>query len=449
LTYFTRFQLDSTLPPNDEAGLRYFNSSAVMEMTMRFCSVVAIRFGSGIREVPSMAAKLVRDPMKRTNCCAAMAACIAAAGMLSSLSAVAEAEPPLTLARDGFMYVGGTTMKVDGREFHAGQMYVEIRIPAKQLHPYPIIMVHGGSMSGTNFTGTPDGREGWAQYFVRRGYAVYVVDQPGRGRSGFLTAATGPMRSSERSNSASRFVAQEKFKLWPQAELHTQWPGSGDPDDSVTLQLTNSQLPAIADFKRQQPINRDALIALLDKIGPSILLTHSQAGAFTWPVADARPDLVKAILAIEPNGPPFYGIESVGAPTWFKQGNLALPYGISILPITYSPPVASGAELQPVRQDGPDGPGLVACYAQKEPARQLSNLQKMPILVVSAEASYHAPYDHCTVKYLQQAGVKPSFIRLADRGIKGNSHVMMMERNNKEIAAVIAEWLDQALPAKQ
>jgi pimeloyl-ACP methyl ester carboxylesterase len=195
-------------------------------------------------------------------------------------------------------------MPVDGHDYFYGQMYVEIRIPAKQTHPYPIIMVHGGSMSGTNYTGTPDGREGWAQYFVRQGYAVYVVDQPGRGRSGFLTAATGPMQNSASDNSASRFVAQEKSKLWPQAVLHSQWPGSGEPGDAATLQLAMSQLPAIKDFNRQQPLVRDALIALVDKIGPSILMTHSQGGAFGWPVADARPDKVKAILAIEPNGPP-------------------------------------------------------------------------------------------------------------------------------------------------
>ena len=91
------------------------------------------------------------------------------------------ADEPLVLARDGFMYVGGKTMQSEGREYLYGQMYVEIRIPAKQTHPYPIIMVHGGSMSGTNYTGTPDGREGWAQYFVRQGYAVYVVDQPAAG----------------------------------------------------------------------------------------------------------------------------------------------------------------------------------------------------------------------------------------------------------------------------
>jgi len=97
------------------------------------------------------------------------------------------------------------------------------------------------------------------------------------------------------------------------------------------------------------------------------------------------------------------------------------------------------------RQEKADGPDLAKCWLQKEPARQLPNLQKMPILVLTAEASYHAPYDHCTVNYLRQAGVKPTYIRLADIGIKGNSHVMMQEKNNKEIAAVIYQWLDKAL----
>ena len=124
------------------------------------------------------------------------------------------------LARDGFFYVNAKTTTVDGKDYVSHQMYVEVRIPAKQTHPYPIVMVHGGTMSGTNYIGTPDGREGWAQYFVRQGFAVYVVDQPGRARSGYLAAAYGPMHNVERGNALSRFVAQEKFKLWPQAALH-------------------------------------------------------------------------------------------------------------------------------------------------------------------------------------------------------------------------------------
>ena len=66
-------------------------------------------------------------------------------------------------------------------------------------------------------------------------------------------------------------------------------------------------------------------------------MVHSQAGAFGWPVADARPDQVKAILAVEPNGPPFYQVDFIGAPDWFKEGPLALPYGLSAVPLTYSP----------------------------------------------------------------------------------------------------------------
>jgi len=375
---------------------------------------------------------------------------IAAAAVIAFVAtgAKAAAEAPLVLARDGFFYVNARTTTVDGKDYVSHQMYVEVRIPAKQTHPYPIVMVHGGTMSGTNYIGTPDGREGWAQYFVRQGYAVYVVDQPGRGRSGYLAAAYGPMHNVERGNALPRFVAQAKYRQWPQAALHTQWPGTGEPDDPATTQLAASQMPAIADFAAQQFLNRDALVALLEKVGPAILLTHSQAGAFGWPVADARPDLVKAILAIEPNGPPFYQVEFTGAPDYFKQGKLTLPYGISAVPLNYSPPVKDASELKFVQQEKPDAPGLVRCYAQAEPARQLPNLQKMPILVLTAEASYHAPYDHCTVNYLRQAGVTPTFIRLADLGIEGNSHVMMLEKNNNEIAAVIAKWLDQALPAR-
>ena len=82
------------------------------------------------------------------------------------------------------------------------------------------------------------------------------------------------------------------------------------------------------------------------------------------------------------------------------------------------------------------------CWLQKEPARKLPNVAKVPTLVVTSEASYHATYDHCTAAYLTQAGVKNTFIRLADRGVNGNGHMMMLEKNNMAIAGVMAEWLD-------
>ena len=101
---------------------------------------------------------------------------------LAAPPSAAEETAPLMLARDGYFYVNAKTTTVNGKIYVTDQMYVEERVPARRTHPYPIVMVHGGTMSGTNFTGTPDGREGWAQYFVRQGYAVYVVDQPGRAR---------------------------------------------------------------------------------------------------------------------------------------------------------------------------------------------------------------------------------------------------------------------------
>src|SRR6266576_6723689 len=98
----------------------------------------------------------------------------------STAPKAADDNSPLMLARDGYFYVNAKPASVGGKTYVTDQMYVEERVPARKTHPYPIVMVHGGTMSGTNYTGTPDGREGWAQYFVRQGYAVYVVDQVGR-----------------------------------------------------------------------------------------------------------------------------------------------------------------------------------------------------------------------------------------------------------------------------
>ena len=83
---------------------------------------------------------------------------------------------------------------------------------------------------------------------------------------------------------------------------------------------------------------------------------------------------------------------------------------------------------------------------QATPARLLPNLRQLPILILTAEASYHAPYDHCTVKFLEQAGVHSTWIKLADAGIRGNGHMMMLEKNNQEIGAVMSKWLDKVLP---
>jgi pimeloyl-ACP methyl ester carboxylesterase len=370
-------------------------------------------------------------------------------GPARSVSAQSKDPGPLSIARQGYLFAGAKYSTVNGRQVMSGQLYAEFQIPSRQTHRWPIVMIHGGAQSGTNFIGTPDGREGWAQFFLRRGYAVYVVDQPGRGRAAYEATLYGPVAPLVLETTPRQFTAPERFTRWPQAHLHTQWPGQGIPGDAVFDQFYASQMPSIQDFTLQQELNRDAIIALLEKIGPSILLTHSQSGAFGWPVADARPNLVKAIVAVEPNGPPFFNVENVAAPEWFRDVvPQARPWGITADPLGYVPAAAKASDLAIVQQGRPDGPDVVRCWMQASPARQLPNLQKIPILILTAEASYHAPYDHCTVRYLEQAGVRSEWIKLAEIGIHGNGHMMMLEKNNAEIAVVMSRWLDKAVSDK-
>src|SRR5262249_28118793 len=160
-------------------------------------------------------------------------------------------------------------------------------------------------------------------------------------------------------------------KLWPHAERHTQWPGVSDPHDPSFDQFYASQVESSTDLAAIEAMMREAGAALLDRIGPAILLGHSQGGPLIWTIADARPKLTRGILAIEPNGPPVYECKFLGAPDWFADDGMTRPWGITRGPMTYDPPVVSPSELKFVRQIEPDGPGMVRGWLQAEPARQL------------------------------------------------------------------------------
>lgn len=336
----------------------------------------------------------------------------------------------------GYFYVGGRYVDTASGPLMERQMYVEYRFPAKVTQRYPIVMIHGAAQTGTNFMGTPDGRKGWAEYFVEKGYAVYVVDQPTRGRSAW-NESVGPLIRFSAAQLEQRFTAAAKFNLWPQAKLHTQWPGEGPlrgmRGDPVFDQFYASQVQYIGVNAIVEQKNRDAGAALLDKIGPAILMTHSQTGAIGWVIADARPKLVRAIVANEPTGPPF-------AAAVFAT-NRARPYGLTETALAYDPPITHPSQLNPVQQSEADGPNLARCYQQAEPSRKLANLQNIPVVVIAAESSYHAVYDHCTAKYLKQAGVPADFVRLEEVGIRGNGHMLMIEKNNLEIADFIDKWI--------
>jgi pimeloyl-ACP methyl ester carboxylesterase len=189
-------------------------------------------------------------------------------------------------------------------------------------------------------------------------------------------------------------------------------------------QFYASQVPSL-DNEPSEMLTQAAGGALLDRIGPAILVTHSQAGAFGWLIADARPKLVRAIVALEPMGPPYKD-------AIFQTGH-DRPWGLADVPLTYDPPVTDMSKLSFVQQSNPNSPDLAACWSQTAPARPLPNLGGIPVLLATTQASYHSVYDHCTAAYLKQAGVNVDFERLADHGIEGNGHMMMLEKNNLEL----------------
>ena len=366
---------------------------------------------------------------------------------LGGPTAQADGVGPLTIAKQGHFFVGGKYVESKEGQVLAGQAYVEYFIPANRTHPWPIVFIEGCCPSGAPYMGTPDGRDGWGQYFLSKGYAVYIMDQVGRGRSPYIASVYGAARARTPKEIEAEFIAVEKYNLFPQAKLHTQWPGPGTVGDPVFDQFMAAMFPnQSSGGTLRETINRDAIIALLDKIGPAILAPHSQSGSPVWVAADARPHLVKALLMVEAGSSSFYDIKLVGPPDWFKDGELSKPFGVSRAPITYDPPVKGIEDFDLVRQEKPDAPDLARCWLQREPAKKLVNFKNIPTLQMSGEASFGAPTAHCNAMFLQSAGVPVDFIKLGDIGIHGNGHFLMLEKNNLEVAAVIHDWLGKRVP---
>ena len=357
-------------------------------------------------------------------------------------AALAEVKLPVptvdqsAVAKRGFFYVGGHYVGEPGKHIMVGQIYVEVLAPKAERRPYPLVLIHGAAQTATNWMGTPDGREGWADFFVEQGYVVYMIDQPMRGRSAYHPA-DGATRMFTAENEQFQFTAIESDGTWPGRDKHTQWPGDstnkGKQGDPIFDGFYATQVETVVSNEETQQRNRDAGAALLDKIGPAILLTHSQSGSFGWLIADARPNLVKGIVAVEPSGPPFEN-------TIIGTGK-ARAWGPTDIALTYDPPVKDPSEISVMRDEKPDGPNMFLCWMQTAPARQLINLKSIATVVISAEASYHQLYDNCTVKYLNQAGMKVEWMPLQNKGIHGNGHMVMIEKNNLAIAKVIDDWV--------
>ena len=282
---------------------------------------------------------------------------------------------------------GGAPAKIDPNGvYQVEQMYVQYFVPANGRGTLPLLMWHGGGLTGVTYETTPDGRPGWLQYFIGKGWTVYNSDAVERGRSGwamtpevfkgepvFLTKENPFERFRIGAGAGSYNKDPAKMKLMP----GSQFPPEGY--DNFTKQgvprWTTTDNAIIA-----------AYIALVDKVCPCVVLAHSQGGPFAFKVAQARPDKVKALALVEPAG----------------NGDFATAAALKNTPIltVFGDYIEQDARWPTIK-------GNVL--------RFLGDVGK--------------------------AGGKYEVIDLPKRGITGNSHMMMMDRNSDQIAGVIDAWL--------
>jgi pimeloyl-ACP methyl ester carboxylesterase len=324
--------------------------------------------------------------------------------------------------------------------------------------------------------GTPDGRPGWFQHLAAEGYKVCVIDRPGHGRAPQHPDLHGaiPQRPGTMEGLQGQFIfpVGGASNPDPYRRLHTQWPGEGVPGSADVAQFLASQggsyvvvpqpanvpgapgggdgraggagggrqggapagppMPAnqgpAGPFNVQHAAWREAGAELLDKIGPAIIITHSAGGSFGLLVAEARPNLVKATVMIEGGGSGFLG------------GNR---WGMSTIPVTFDPPVADPSEIK-VRWVADPEIDAGGYYLQEEPARRLPNLRNVAVLTVTSHAGQASPGNPGAPAFLKQAGVRVAEeLRLGNVGVRGNSHMMMVEKNHREVLEPILQWLNK------
>lgn len=313
---------------------------------------------------------------------------------------------PISLARFGSFYVGGRQVRVEGEPtrriaftatasldfdpnglFHVEQAYVQCFIPS-EVRSAPLVLLHGGGMCGTMWEQTPDGRDGWVQAFVRQGIPVYVVDNVERGRAGWapfpgVWADTPIVRSAEeawslfRIGAATGFPSRQAFggQRFPVASFDTFIMGA------VPRWLGNNQVAV------------DTLCAVLDRVGPCLLLAHSQGGEVAFRAAARRPELALGLIAIEPSGfdEAPTAAQVAGKPYLFMYGDY-----LDATPL-WSTLLARGADFR---------------------------------------------------DRLRELGAQVDWRPLAEQGIHGNSHMLMMDDNSEALAQSVADWVIAKAPAR-
>jgi pimeloyl-ACP methyl ester carboxylesterase len=322
----------------------------------------------------------------------------------------AVADEPLVLEKMGMMFVGGREVamtsagRFGGGNQIADQAPVHFLIPPKEKREgkTPVVMIPGMGLTSYLYLGTPDGRAGWAQIFAAAGHPVYVFDEPGNAISGF---EVGKMTDSE---------TPPRIMLWSNEITWRRWgigPEPGVPAENTRFpykhidQLHASMTPVMSGgggrggaaggggrggFRRAgQESNPkvSALIELLEKTGPATILVHSAAGPTGYETARQRGDLVQGLITIEVTGTP--------------------------------------TDLDDIKKFLVDKQ-LIAVYGD--------NFDLRPM-----QGRYEASAQ--LVDKINAAGGNATMISLPEQNIHGNSHLLMQDTNNDQIAKMILSKL--------
>jgi len=337
---------------------------------------------------------------------------------------------PITIVEQGSFFVGGTEVAApgkfdptvrntsdEGQSFPIDHLYAQYQIP-QQARRFPLVMIHGANATGSFWESTPDGREGYQTIFLRRGFAVYVVDFPRRGKAGFpsfngtLGALLDKQIIPNRTNRLSDQGAFIGVRLGP--DFLEYFPNTQFPKDGLD-QFFKKLIPGVMD---DENVIVDALAALLEKIGPAILVSHSQSGRFAYLTAIRSPN-VKGIVDYEGANQPF-------------------PVGQAPAPL----PAYDGFLV---------GPGAPV------PPEDFLKLTKIPIQIVVGDNIPSSPqpipqletprirliFKKQFVETVNRYGGDASLLRLPDVGIYGNTHAPFLDLNNLEVADLMSEFLHE------
>jgi pimeloyl-ACP methyl ester carboxylesterase len=304
------------------------------------------------------------------------------AAQIAAQTPAASPGPVLDIAEWSYRWMGVEHATLArGTVCNGMQIYVEHWIPAQVRHPWPVVLIHGGYRQGTDWISTPDGRRGWATHLLEQGYKVYVVDRPGQGRCPYHPWVHGNF------DAQAQTFEKVASGVAGTANVHTQWPGKGDASDPAIVQMAAAMGQPMGNNAITQNVWRTRGAILLDEIGPAILMTHGDGAAFAWVTAQERPELVKAIVAVEQS----------------------------------------------------------ATSLQGQTAQRLAKLAKVPIAIVTAEASQSNANDPGIAASLRQAGATVEHILLAEHGVRGNGPMVTIEKNNREALQPVLDWMDATL----